>query len=261
MQWLVRLYRIVFARRAFLKLNRLLFRLSLSGMGILNYENDKVTGERHFLRSTLVSMSHASPCVVDVGANKGAYAARVSEINPQVRVLAFEPHPLTFKALQESVPDNVKTFNKAVGAAEGELELFDYCDADGSEHASIYKDVIESIHGRKSLSHTVEMVTLDAILKAENIARVDLLKIDTEGNELDVLRGAIEHISGGKIDVIHFEFNEMSVISRTFFKDIWDFLDGYDFYRLLPAGMYRLEKYEPLFCELFAFQNVVAIRA
>jgi hypothetical protein len=86
-----------------------------------------------------------------------------------------------------------------------------------------------------------------------------LLKIDTEGNELDVLRGAINSINQKKIKAIHFEFNEMNVISRVFFRDIYLMLKDYKLYRLLPYGMTEINVYSPLFCEIFAYQNIVAI--
>jgi hypothetical protein len=86
------------------------------------------------------------------------------------------------------------------------------------------------------------------------------LKIDTEGCELDVLKGFRRYIEGGKVGAVQFEFNEMNVLSRAYFHDFWNLMPGYDFYRLLPGGMIRLEGYVPLFCEIFAFQNIVALR-
>ena len=76
---------------------------------------------------------------------------------------------------------------------------------------------------------------------------------------MNVLRGITEFIQSGKIGAIHFELNEMNVSSRTFFRDFWDILPNYVFYRLLPTGMVKIERYSPLFCEIFAYQNIVAI--
>jgi hypothetical protein len=93
------------------------------------------------------------------------------------------------------------------------------------------------------------------------ISHEDLLKIDVEGAELEVLKGAVGAIKAGKIDVIQFEFNEMNVVSRVFFRDFWHVLDGYSFYRLLPFGLFPIRNYRTFFCELFAFQNIVAVRS
>ncbi len=60
--------------------------------------------------------------------------------------------------------------------------------------------------------------------------------------------------------MIQFEFNAMNVFSRAFFRDFWAFLPHYDFYRLLPDGPVSLGEYSPIFWELFASQNIVAVR-
>ena len=86
------------------------------------------------------------------------------------------------------------------------------------------------------------------------------MKIDTEGHELQVLFGAIVAIQIRKIEVIQIEFNEMNVISKTFFKNIYDLLNGYHFFRLLPDGLVRLPIYRPIEYEIFAFQNIAAIQ-
>jgi FkbM family methyltransferase len=251
-------YRTVFARRIFYSLNKLLYRISLSGMGVLNFENDAASGEGHFLKTLLKGRSG---CVVfDVGANVGNYSRMIFEASPQARVYAFEPHPKTFSVLSTAMREfDFSPVNAAAGEKEGEFSLFDYESGDGSSHASLYKDVIENIHKAKSVEHTVKVIELDAFARNNNIEKIDLLKIDTEGNELSVLKSILGHIRAGKVGAIHFEFNEMNVSSRTFFRDFWELLPNYDFYRLLPKGMARIESYSPVYCEIFAYQNIVAI--
>lgn len=255
---LLRAYRALFARRLFLKLNKFLYRLSLSGMGILNYENARASGEVSFLRQHL---SGRPDCVVfDVGANLGGYSRQVLEVCPHATVYAFEPHPRTFKALVSTLClPNFIAINAAVGEVEGEASLFDYMAQDGSSHASLYRDVIENIHNAESVEHKVKVMALEAFARSRNIEHIDLLKVDTEGNELSVLKGFLDYIEAGKIEAIQFEFNEMNVSSRTYFRDFWELLPNYDFYRLLPNGMARIKRYSPVYCEIFAYQNIVAL--
>ena len=253
------IYRAVFAREIFYKLNRLLYRCSLSGLGILNYESSKVSGEDVFLVKFLKGKGDV--VVFDVGANIGSYTRAIHNASRNARIYAFEPHPATYKKLCENICDNnIELLNVAVGDAAGSLSLYDYELNDGSSHASLYKDVIENIHKAKAISHDVEVICLDQFSTMRAIEKITLLKIDTEGHELAVLKGAGELIGGGRIDAIHFEFNEMNVSSRTFFRDFWNSMPGYNFYRLLPNGMVEIDSYSPLFCEIFAYQNVVAIR-
>jgi FkbM family methyltransferase len=258
LNFIIAIYRFLFARPLFYKMNKTIYRLSLSGLGILNYENDKLSGELSFLTNSLTKKREG--VVVDIGANVGNYTTSVRKINPNLSIYAYEPHPITFKKLKENRLDLVNYFNYAVGVSAGVLELYDYKSNDGSSHASLYKDVIEYVHKKESLSHSVNVVTLDSIIKENNIEKVVLLKIDTEGNELNVLRGGENSLKEGKIDAIHFEFNEMNISSKTYFRDIWDLLPDFAFFRMLPNGLVPIKNYSPLFCEIFAYQNIVAIR-
>jgi FkbM family methyltransferase len=251
-------YRFLFGRRIFFKFNKLLYDCSLRGLGILNYESSKVSGEESFVATCLAGKEQ---CVVfDVGANVGKYSSAVLRANSTAIVHAFEPHPRTYQVLVGSIrhPSFLPS-NCAVGEVSGTLSLYDYLDADGSAHASLYKGVIETIHKKRSIEHKVEVISLGTYVEDKGITHIDLLKIDTEGNELNVLKGVQRYLKEGRIKVIHFEFNEMNVFSRTYFKDFWDLLPNYVFYRLLPDGPVHIESYHPVFCEIFAYQNIIAV--
>lgn len=256
---LISFYVFWFARLRFSKFNKLLFRLSLSGLGILNYKTSTVSGERAFLKKYL---QDKEGILIDVGANHGNYIKEALLVKPTMKVYAFEPHPQTFSKLSESLAgyDNVLLINKGLSSANGILNLYDYPSKEGSQHASLFEDVITEIHGsRIAVAHEVELTTLDDFVELEKIEKITLLKIDTEGNELEVLTGGRNTLSEGKIKAVHFEFNEMNVASRAFFKDFWKILDRYRFYRLLPNEMLEIINYNPLSCEIFAYQNIVAI--
>lgn len=229
-------------------------------MGILNFESANLSGERRFLAAYSKRLPKWA-CVVDVGANVGDYSKLVLELHPSVTLYAFEPHPQTFTRLVSNIPAHEARhpINAAVGSKDGEFILYDYKSNDGSAHASVYKEVIEDIHHGQAIAHRVPMVRLDDFLKERGVVKIDLLKIDTEGNELDVLRGSSGYINSGMIAAIHFEFNEMNVVSRTYFRDFWSLLQNYDIYRLLPTGLVRIDAYSPVYCEIFAYQNIVAI--
>jgi FkbM family methyltransferase len=256
---LTNVYRKIFLKKRFYKFNKLLFNLSVKGLGILNYENEQLSGESYFLNH--IFSDSRKFLVIDVGANVGMYANKIKSLSPTTEIYAFEPHPNTFKELQiASSKNSYSAFNLAIGDNAGELNLYDYeGDADGSQHASIYEDVITKIHKSNSTSWNVKVITLDSFIQENSIKKIHVLKIDTEGNELRVLLGAKQSIQGQMIDVIHFEFNEMNTLSRVFFRDFYDLLPQYAFYRMLPDGLVSLGEYNPLFSEIFAYQNIVAI--
>jgi FkbM family methyltransferase len=253
------LYAFLFSRSYLYRFNRALHHASLRGLGILNYKNVVVSGERLFMERWL-SSSEATT-VVDVGANVGDYSSMVLEARKDARVFAFEPHPETFKRLTArlSFAGNFVATNAACGGAPGKLLLYDHEGRSGTGHASLLPGVIEKVHGDKSNQHEVAVTTLDRFAAEHDISRIDLLKIDTEGTELDVLKGAQNLLCETRIKAIQFEFNEMNIVSRVFLRDFYELIPNYRFYRLLGHGLGPLDPYSPLACEVFAFQNIVAL--
>lgn len=255
------LFRKIFLRKVFFNLNRIIFILSLRGLGILNYETNKLSGEDFFIQK-ISKFLNSSDCVFfDVGANIGNYSLLIRSIAKSINIYAFEPHPKTFKKLElQGQEHNYVTINAACSDVEGKLKLYDYQgEKDGSSHASLYQNAIEQLRQADSDSWEVSVITIDQFVKENNIDKISLLKIDTEGNELKVLKGSKESIKNNIIDIIHFEFNEMNVFSRVFMKDFYEILEDYCFYRMLPDGLVHLGNYNPLTWEIFAYQNIVAI--
>lgn len=251
----------LFARARFVRLNRFLYAVSIRGLGILNYGSLEESGERHFLQRVLAQYPAArgGPCVVlDVGANVGNYTREVLGIAPAAQVYCFEPHPGNVGRLREAIAARATVVPKAVGAQPGTLELFDYQDEDGSSHASVYKDVFEKIHKRPHVAHQVPVTTIDSFIAESGLTHIALLKIDTEGHELAALDGAVQTLRRQAIDVVHFEFNEMNIASRTFLSDFFERLPDFRLFRLLRDGWVPLGD-RPLE-NIFAFQNVVAVR-
>lgn len=118
--------------------------------------------------------------------------------------------------------------------------------------------MIEDLHHVDAVEKEITTTTLDGYAEASGIDHIHLLKIDTEGHELEVLRGASGLLQQKQIDLIQIEFNEMNVISRVFFRDFAETLSDYRAFRLLPSGVLPINNY-PLKTELFAFQNLVFV--
>lgn len=253
----IRLYRSMFCRRALFRFNRAVYLLGLHGMGVLNYEDGEVSGESELLRR--FARAVREPTVVDIGAHEGSYAREVAALAPGARVFAFEPHPETFKRLAAGAVGYTPV-HAAVASEAGTLSLYDHGSPAGTQHASLVRGVIETIHEEPTARRwDVPATTLDRFVAEQGIVRIHLLKIDTEGSELDVLRGARACIEAGMVDVIQIEFNSMNVVSKVFLRDFRALLAGYSAHRLLPDGPVALERLSPVFEEIFAFQNVVFV--
>lgn len=123
---------------------------------------------------------------VDVGAYFGWYALNVARQRPGARVFALEPVPASQARLEENRArnrlGNVRLIRAAVGADEGEAEMALPPGANGgSAHLAA---------GGDGDRVSVAVTTLDTFAAAWALTRMDAVKIDVEGAELEVLRGA-----------------------------------------------------------------------
>jgi FkbM family methyltransferase len=258
---LIDLYKQLFVRRALVGFHRRLVTVGLWGLGLLNSENQAWSGEAHFLRGLPQFFDPGREFVaLDIGAHVGAYARALKDLYPRAVVYAFEPHPGHFEALERQARESgFEAYRLALGDTAGDAQLYDRA-GPGSAHASLFRDVIEHVHREPAVQHAVTVTTVDQFAEARGLAHVHLMKIDAEGGELNVLRGAERLLSAGAVDVIQFEFNEMNVVSRVFLRDFRALLAGYSLYRMLPDGLAPIAPHPVFLSELFAFQNIVAVK-
>ncbi|MBI1792660.1 MAG: FkbM family methyltransferase [Chloroflexi bacterium] len=243
-----------------------LLSLAYSQIGILNYRNASESGEHYLISTWLKSFLEATgidqPCFFDVGANIGYYSESLLTNFPSAKIFAFEPNPDTFQTLNmlsQKKPNNIRTFNTALGATIGDLEFYIRNDNASSSHATFYQDVLTNIHHYDDVrSFKVPVDTIDHFCFQNHVERIDLLKIDTEGHEVQVLQGAKNALETGIVRSIQFEFNEMNIYSRSFLWDFVEILNDFNLYRLLPTSLLPIH-YDSRH-EIFLFQNFLAIR-
>jgi hypothetical protein len=83
------------------------------------------------------------------------------------------------------------------------------------------------------------MTTVDRYCTENEVAGIDLLKLDVEGHELDVLDGAAGMLSERRIRLIAFEFGGTNIDSRIFFREIYNRLREAD----MPVGRITPSRY------------------
>jgi FkbM family methyltransferase len=199
----------------------------------------------------------------DIGANHGAYARMLRNLAPTAKVIAFEPHPKTFGVLRDLMADmpSVDLVNKAVGDSSGQMSLYDFRFSDGSTQASLSEAAIE-LYSDEVVEHRVECTTVDEFMAETGIDRIDLLKIDTEGHDLSVLKGARNALRDRKIGMIQFEFIPANITTGATMRGFFEELRGYRIGRLCLNGTLRpLEPYDVKRCEIYITQNLIAVPA
>lgn len=261
MKFIYYFYAVLFGRPSLIKLNQFLYSLALRGMGISNYQNSYLSGELWFIRNILKSAGD-NLIIFDVGANIGSYTNEILNAKVSVKkIYAFEPHNITFLKLLKNVKKKpVLAVNLGLSDQNGIATLYDRDNASGSSHASLSMAIFSEIHRVETESSQIELTTVDDFCNSHQIECIDLLKIDVEGFEVNVLRGAERMLSTGRVRLIQFEFTQLNTTVRVFFKDLYDILsNNYNIYRLLPNGIERIKTYNPTLHEIFAYQNFVCI--
>ena len=132
---------------------------------------------------------------VDIGANIGFYTLFASRrVGPSGRVFAFEPDPMTFESLERSVKRNGFSWTRCVNAAlsnrAGEIPF--YTVTDGSAHSLVPE--IERRANRYSGQVPVRVARFDELSREGvfDTSRIDLVKIDVEGEEERTVEGMTE---------------------------------------------------------------------
>ncbi len=216
------------------------------------------SGERRFVQNILPKIiQNNKPILYDIGANVGTYTSLLQHTFPEGCIHAFEPNPHSFSELLKVSMKKTICTQKAVGAQSGVTYLYLNTEDTTSGLATLHKEIQDKLHTQKELqSIEVSVITLDSYTQEQ----IDFLKIDTEGHELEVLKGATALIKKDKIKVIQFEFNEMNIVTKAFLLDFYNILKQYSFYRITPKGLISLGQYSHD-NEIFDFQNIVAIHS
>jgi FkbM family methyltransferase len=141
---------------------------------------------------------------VDVGANVGYYTLMAASlVGAEGKVLAFEPSPYAFGRLTTVVKNNclaqVQVAQVGLSDTSGELQL--YMPKTTGNHSP------SMIANDGGVPISVAVRRLDDYLMAAKVNHVDLMKIDVEGFEPNVIRGAEGYLRAGKIRAILCEFN------------------------------------------------------
>lgn len=134
-------------------------------------------------------------CIFDIGANIGTTSLYFASLNPDAKIYSFEPHPGSYGRAIENISlneyKNIEVLNTGLGDKKDSLKLYEV-----NEHNPGMNRIIS---GERDLPFkTIQVDTLDNICRERNIEAVDFVKMDVEGFEYAVLKGAKETLSRSK---------------------------------------------------------------
>ncbi len=245
------------------RLNTAVLQMSLRARGYGNFGGIEETGEAAFIAR--MGGQPVELCI-DVGANHGEYSQALLK-NTGATVIAFEPHPQTYRALsalQSRYPDRLLAVNEGIADVEGRLELHW---GSNSQLASFSSEVLAIGYVGACNVNRCEtpVTTLDAFFAGPGRRfgglDITLLKIDTEGFEYEVLRGARRTLAQRRPKFVQIEFNHHQLFRGHTLYSMSRLLEGYTAHQILPGnrGLRRVAPDDPL-GNVFDYANFVFVR-
>jgi FkbM family methyltransferase len=164
---------------------------------------------RDMLRLTRSPGLSCRPVVLDIGANVGDTVREFSFVFGNPLIHAFEPSPKTFQTLKANTSyiPAITLNNVGLGSRRSELSFHESEKPEMSSFLAPAKDCwVES----QSLQE-LPVRTVDDYCLEHSIDRIDVLKSDTQGYDLEVLRGAESMLTSGRVRLVYLEiiFSEM----------------------------------------------------
>jgi FkbM family methyltransferase len=199
---------------------------------------------------------------IDVGANQGEYTLWMAKLSGNKgKVISFEPLSKMFLQLNNNIQLNnelskrISTVKAGLSDTVSQIPIYSV-NPDGKFADNEGMPSIFPTESKNTFIEIISLSTLDIELGKLNIQQVDFIKIDVEGAELFVLKGAINTLEKDKPDLL-IEFNEATFNAAGYSSsDIFNLLEpiGYNFYLVGKRGSIKLCDTQnlPEFCNIIA---------
>jgi|GEM_PF-1148876 len=230
-----------------------LFRDSiLSKLIYFSFEDTEITFIRKFLK--------AGDIFFDVGANIGLFSLyAANKVTNAGKVFSFEPAPITYQRLMSNVVLNelVNVKSENIGLSSNEAILKFNVSLTGYDAWNSFAELNE-IGETETIE--VPVISLDRYIQKNNITKIDLIKIDVEGWELNVMKGAINLLSQENAPVLLVEFTETNAFAAGYYcGELFDFVKsfGYEWYSYDKETNELIPQEKKLH---YPYENLIAIK-
>ncbi|WP_264914037.1 FkbM family methyltransferase [Rhodoluna lacicola] len=169
------------------------------------------------VRRVIRESIHEGDWVMDIGANIGLHTIFMAKlVGDTGHVQAIEAYPETCAWLYKNIDINglnsrVEVIERAIGFSNGEVEFSYFLEHPGMSGVRISESVASN-HKATLVKSKVKMTNLDTLLESRGGEVPKFIKIDVEGLELEVLKGAAELLAAKQPPIILLEFNSNMAI-------------------------------------------------
>lgn len=203
-------------------------------------------------------LAHGVKTFIDVGANLGAWSKECSKLigDRNGYGVLFEPSSIAFRRLCEVRNEfacRIDIIQAAVGDMIGEATFF--MEPEAGESSSL----VPGFSRPGTTEIKVPMTTIDHEIGKRGLGFVDFMKVDAEGYDLKVLKGAAKSLREKQIGVVQFEYNAPWAEVGSTLADARRYLEGmgYELFLLKGDGLYSPRFH--LYGEYFGYSNYVAV--
>jgi FkbM family methyltransferase len=231
------------------------------------YDNDqnnifKENGELKLL-THLTRISNSESIFFDVGANVGDYSIELIKGGITGKLFLVDPLKKNLNIARKKLIslnfNNFELLQCALSNSTEKVIFYTNLDDNLSGHDSLY-DMSLIGYTEKTIKTEVDVKTLDEVLLQFEVDNIYFLKIDVEGNEFNVMRGASNLLARGAINFMQFEFGNAAKAARVYLHDIVFLLESnqYKIYVIKPRGLLPLE-FTPFTEMRYSYINLLAV--
>lgn len=226
--------------------------------GFDNNQDMKVNGE-YFLINKILKQSNIRTAI-DIGGNVGDYSAELCKVVKETLHI-FEPQEdLHDKIRCKTRAANCEVFIHAIAISETNTARQLHIDESKNFLASIEAEVAGIEYVNFTSVKNIKCITLDEFINKKALSTVDFIKIDTEGHEESVLRGAVDLIEFNPPKFVQIEFNIHQMYSRSNLLIFSGYLKNYRLYQILPKKVILRDPRDPV-NNYFHYSNFLFVRS
>lgn len=213
----------------------------------------------------IAQVIHSRDVVFDIGANVGTWTKKVLNKHPNIQVHLFEPVPESYQKLLQNLAEPIETGqvianNCAVSEKEGDRAFYYY--RDKPSWSTFYRrlEVEKQFNLESPESLPVSKVTLDSYCEKMKVRHIHFLKINTEGGEFEVIKGAKELLRKGRIGYLQFEYGGTFLDAGVTLQEVFEYLKlmRYETFKMSPDGLKHIESFSPTY-EDYEYSNFLAV--